>query len=200
LGGRNVQLIIPEDDLKQYLGWEGMIIATATSYSHIRVLVESIVRALRERKLSERGVIGAKFGAEGGEDPTMSARKKSKLGRGSKLDDGWMAVDCRNFIVHVQDEITRRSVDLEGLWSPGSKQGKILRQLNCNDDDAVDDYVAENPIPNEYSETLMVHTNFWGDGKYRGGMGNPGGAKRRNERLTSPRNERRKSKNRGRLL
>ena len=200
LGGNTVQLIVPERHLKQYLGWEGMILATATSYSHIRVLADTIVRALRERKLSERGVIGAQFGAEGGEDPTMSARKKSKLGRGSKIDDGWMAVDCRNYIVHIQDDITRKSVDLEGLWSPGSKQGKELRQLDCKDDDAVDDYVAENPVPSEYSETLIVSTDFWGDGKYRGGMGNPVGVKRGKGRWTSPRDERRKSKNRGRRL
>lgn len=199
LGGYDVRLIIPEETLKQYLGWDGMIVATATSYSHLRVMADAIVTALRERKLHERGVIGAQLGAEGGEDTNISRRKRNKLGRGGgKMDDGWMAVDCRNYIVHIQDEMTRKSVDLESLWSPGSKQARNLRRMNCQNEDALDDYVAEHPIPTEYSESLIASTDFWGDGKYRGGMGLPQGGKLGKGRWTSPKDERRKMKNRGR--
>lgn len=85
-GARDVKLIEPDEELKSYLGWDGMIIATATSYAHIRVLTDAIVHSLRKRRLAERGVIGAKYGSEGGEDPTMSARarRKRNLGSGKK--------------------------------------------------------------------------------------------------------------------
>jgi ribosomal silencing factor RsfS len=197
-GAQDVKLIIPEEELKSYLGWDGMIIATATSYSHIRVLTDAIVQSLRKRNLAERGVIGAKYGSEGGEDPTMSARarRKRNLGSGKKTEDGWMSVDCRNFVVHVQDAVTRRSVDLEGLWSPGSEQGKMLRRLDPKDEDAVDDFVAANPIPDEYTESMLKTSDFWAGGQYRGGYARSKDEKK--GRYTPTNNQKRKPKNRGR--
>lgn len=198
-GAQDVKLIVPEDELKSYFGWDGMIIATASSYTHIRVLTDVIVHSLRKRNLAELGVVGAKYGSEGGEDPTMSARarRKRNLGSGKKTDDGWMSVDCQNFIVHVQDEVTRTSVDLEGLWKPGSEQGKILRRLDPKDDDAVDDYVADNPIPDEYTESMMKTSDFWSSGgQFRGGYGSIKNVK--SGRYTPTNNHKRKPKNRGR--
>jgi ribosomal silencing factor RsfS len=197
-GARDVKLIEPDEELKSYLGWDGMIIATATSYAHIRVLTDAIVHSLRKRRLAERGVIGAKYGSEGGEDPTMSARarRKRNLGSGKKTDDGWMTVDCRNYVVHVQDEVTRRSLDLEGLWSPGSEEGKMLRMLDPKDEDAVDDFVAANPIPEEYTESMVKTSDFWAEGG-RGGFARSGDAGKKG-RYTPTNNQKRKPKNRGR--
>ena len=201
LGGQNVKLIIPEEEVKSYLGWKGLIIATANSYTHIRVLADAIVHNLRKRGLAERDVVGAKYGSEGGEDPTMSsyARRKRRIGRGKKTDDGWMAVDCQNYIVHVQDDVTRRSLDLEGLWSPGSEQGNILRGLDPKDEDAVDDYVAANPVPEEYVESMKMSTDFWGaDGRYRGGFARGRDDSNKSGRYTPTNNQKRKVRNRGR--
>ena len=199
-GAQDVKLIIPEDELKSYFGWKGMIIATASSYSLIRILTDNIVKSLRKRGLAERGVIGAQLGSEGGENTTISsrARKKRMLG-GKKIDDGWMSVDCRNYIVHVQDELTRRNLNLEALWTPGSEEGKHLRRLDPKDEDAVDDYVANNPIPDEYTESMVKTNDFWSaDGRNRGGY-----LREKNNRSISGRyqptnNKKRKVKNRGR--
>jgi len=201
-GAMNVELIEPDEDVKSYLGWDGLIIATANSYSHIRVLTDAIVHNLQKRGLAERGVVGAKYGSEGGEDPTMSAyaRRKRRIGRGKKTDDGWMSVDCRNFIVHVQDDVTRRSVDLEGLWSPGSEKAKLLRRLDPKDEDAVDEFVAANPIPEEYMESMQMSGDFFGSdgrGGYASNSRNRNDTK--NGRYTPTNNQKRKPKNRGRF-
>ena len=195
-GAKNVVFIQPSQKRQSYLGWKGLIIATASSYSHIRLLTDQIVYNLRKRGLAERGVVGAKYGAEGGEDSTMSkyARKKRSLGRGKKMDDGWMSVDCRNYIVHVQDSVTRSSIDLEGLWSPNSSEAKRLLEVNPLDDDSVDDYVAENPIPDEYIESMKVTGSFW-TGDSRGGYARN---KKASNRYTPASNQRKKAKNRGR--
>ena len=180
-GGQDIKLIKPEKAMKSYLGCDGLIVCTATSHSHTKVLTDTIVQNLRKRGLAERGVIGAKFGSEGGEDPTMSARarRKRRIGHGHKSDDGWMCVDCRNYIVHVQDELTRRTIDLEGLWSPGSEQRKALMSLEADDEDAIDDYVAENPVPDEYTQSMIPAGDFWGsDGRYRGGFARDNSSKK----------------------
>ena len=202
-GAKHVKLIEPDEENKSYLGWEGLILATASSYTHIRVLTDSLVHNLRKRGLAERGVIGAKFGAEGGEDPTMSsyARRKRRIGRGKTLDDGWMSVDCRNYIVHVQDDVTRRSVDLEGLWSPDSKEGRLLRRLDPKDEDAVDDYVAANPIPEAYADSMKITGEFFGTDGGRGGYARSSKSKKDivSGRYTPTNNQKRKVKNRGRF-
>lgn len=202
-GAKHVKLIEPDEEIKSYLGWEGLILATASSYTHIRVLTDSLVHNLRKRGLAERGVIGAKFGAEGGEDPTMSsyARRKRRIGRGKNLDDGWMSVDCRNYIVHVQDDVTRRSVDLEGLWSPGSKEGRLLRRIDPKDEDAVDDYVASNPIPEAYADSMKITGEFFGTDGGRGGYARSSKSKKDivSGRYTPTNNQKRKAKNRGRF-
>lgn len=199
-GAQNVKLIKPEKEIQPYLGWEGLIIATAGSYSHIRILTDSLVHNLRKRGLAECGVVGAKYGSEGGEDLTMSshARRKRNIGRGKKTDDGWISVDCRNYIVHVQDELTRQSIDLEGLWKPGSEQAKLLRKIDLRSEDAIDDFVASNPVPEEYIESMRMHGDFWGaDGRGGYGMATRASAKK-SGRFTPQSNQRRKAKNRGR--
>jgi ribosomal silencing factor RsfS len=198
-GAQDVKLVTPEKDFQSYLGWEGLIIATASSYSHIRILTDSLVYNLRKRGLAECGVVGAKYGSEGGEDLTMSnrARRKRNIGRGKKTDDGWISVDCRNYIVHVQDELTRKSVDLEGLWKPGSEQAKLLRKIDSRDEDALDDFVASNPVPEEYIESMKMQSDVWGqDG--RGGYAVTRSTIKKSGRFTPNSNQQRKAKNRGR--
>jgi ribosomal silencing factor RsfS len=199
-GAQDVKLITPEKEMRSYLAWKGLIIATGTSYSHIRILTDTIVHNLRKRGLAECGVIGAKYGSEGGEDLTTSRharRRRNIIGRGKSTDDGWISVDCRNYIVHVQDEITRKSVDLEGLWKPGSEQAKILRSIDSRNEDAIDDFVASNPVPEGYMESMKIQGDFWGaDG--RGGYVMNKQQSKKNGRFTPASNQTRKQKNRGR--
>mmetsp|Transcript_25518 Transcript_25518/g.29149 ORF Transcript_25518/g.29149 Transcript_25518/m.29149 type:complete len:532 (+) Transcript_25518:77-1672(+) len=198
LGAHDVRLITPDEKTLPYLGWDGLIIATGSSYSHIRVLTDAIVRNLRKRDLANHGVVGALHGSEGGEETSSFVRRRSGLPK--RTDDGWIAVDCGNYIIHVQDKITRNSIDLEGLWSPGERgrAGRELRSLDPSDEEAVDDYVANNAVPDDYTQSLLnLSGNFWGaDGQMRGGFGAFGKAKESN-RWTSDRNEKRKFKNRG---
>ena len=199
LGALDTKLVVPDEETLPYLGWNGVIVATGSSYSHIRVLTDAIVRNLRKRDLAQKGIIGAMFGSEGGED-TSSMRRRRGLPK--RMDDGWIAVDCGNYIVHVQNEITRDSIDLEGLWSPGErgKAGRELRKVNPNDEEAVDEYVANNPVPDEYSKSLIdISGDFWGDGQMRGGLGLIGNnTGKKSGRWTPISNEKRKFKNRRR--
>ena len=196
LGGQNVVHVTPVEKYKEYLGWKGLIISTGTSYSHIKILSDAIVKNLQKRDLAKRGVIGARYGSEGGEK-RKKAIKKNRIGRADSYkgngDDGWISVDCMNYVVHIQDDITRRSIDLEGLWS--GEAGNKLRNVNSEDEDSVDDYVAANPVPEDYMNSLVHFTrDYWSDGRVRGGMG----ANNKGGRWSPSSNQKRKSKNKGR--
>jgi Ribosomal silencing factor during starvation len=82
--------------------------------------------------LQQVGVLGAELGADGNMDDP---------------NENWFVVDCRNYVVHIQDAKTRKAVNLEGLWS--GKDG--LHKVSMYDDDAVEDYVAANPVPHDYT-------------------------------------------------
>merc|ERR1711862_860401 len=99
LGGIDTELIAPIPELLV----DGIIITTGITTTHNRHLAQTLVRILRDRKLQECGVIGAKLGAEGGT---------------KDIDDDWIVVDCGSFAVHIMDEYTRRSLNLEDLWDP----------------------------------------------------------------------------------
>jgi len=145
------------------MGCEAMILVTGRNASHIRVLADSIVRNLKARKLNERGVVGAMLGVEGGKDIFTSKRSRNRAGRNGavsgsrKVDDDWMVIDCDNIHVHIMEEVTRRCLNIEGIWdlnNPNS-EGSKLRRVDLTDDDSVDSYVAENPIPEEYAAKIF---------------------------------------------
>jgi len=160
LGGQDIKVIIPDDKTKLALGWDGLILVTGSSYAHSRVMADAIVKNLRLRDLASKGVVGAMYGVEGGDNEVSSSYRHRKTGgRGlNSKDDGWMIVDCRNFAIHIQDEITRKSIDLEALWSPGErgKEGRRLRQVSSINDEQTDDYVSQTPIPDDYTNSLMA--------------------------------------------
>ena len=163
LGAEDIVVIQPTERYGGSVSLEadGLIIATGRSMSHLRVLAESVVRNLRARGLQQRGVIGAMLGPEGGEDIGTSRRTRRKSGglAGRSVDDGWMLVDCGNYVVHLQDEATRRDINLESLWQ--GEEGKKLRSVNLADDDSIDDYVAANPVPDDYARsTVMQSADF----------------------------------------
>jgi len=150
--------LMQEPSLKERMKCSGgIIIATGTTFGHLRLMADTIVRNLRQRKLDKSDVVGATHGYEGGDSNAKSKRKRRKRreqkelrtnsGGSKRIQDGWLLIDCRNYIIHLQDEMTRRTIDLEGLWSSDNNE---LKKLNAGDEDAVDQYIASNPIPDEY--------------------------------------------------
>jgi ribosomal silencing factor RsfS len=149
LGGRDITVVLDNPKKRRMGGPNGMVFVTVSSNSQMRSLADALVRQMRRRKLQEVGVLGAELGPEGNDDASET----------------WMVVDCMNYIVHFQDEKTRKALDLEGLWSGKDK----LHNLNTMDEDACDAYVAENPVPDNYGvissdwdETLKrLQKNRW---------------------------------------
>mmetsp|Transcript_8442 Transcript_8442/g.18184 ORF Transcript_8442/g.18184 Transcript_8442/m.18184 type:complete len:568 (-) Transcript_8442:949-2652(-) len=160
LGAEDIVVIHPEagHNGTNGLGVDGLVLVTGRSVTHLRVMAESIVRNLRARGLQRLGVVGAQLGAEGGEDIGTTRRNQRRSGgiANSRLDDGWMLVDCGNYVVHLQDETTRRDIDLEGLWA--GEEGRKLRSIDISNEDEVDDYVANNPVPDEYARTTLMQS------------------------------------------
>ena len=154
LGGQDVKLIRPFD--KSSLGCDGLIVATGTTLQHIRLMADTIVRHLRARGL--KNVVGAKYGVEGGQQEYHSGGKKFRKqqllssSKRARMQDTWLCVNCQNYVVHIQDEVSRNAIHLEGLWS--GPEGQALRSVDLTDDDAVDNYVAQNPVPDEYAQQL----------------------------------------------
>ena len=131
LGGDDIRVILDNPEQRKMGGHIGMILVTVANNSQIRLVAETLVRQLRQRKLAERGVVGAEFGAEGSDDP----------------DESWMVVDCHNYVVHILESHMREMLNLEALWT-GKDQ---LLRVNPMDEDAVDEYVFRNPVPAEYN-------------------------------------------------
>lgn len=138
LGGEDIQVIYDNPLERRMGGAMGMILVTAPRSSQMRVMADTLVRQLRHRKLQEVNVLGAMQGPEGEED------------------SNWMVVDCRNFVVHILEEKTRAALNLEGLWN-----GKDpLHQVSFQDEDAVENYIAAHPVPDNYGAHSLLN---WDD-------------------------------------
>jgi ribosomal silencing factor RsfS len=137
LGGLDIKVIYDNPLERRMGGNMGMILATASRASQMRILADTLVRQMRLRKLQDVDVFGAQQGPEGTEE------------------SNWMVVDCRNFVVHIMDDHMRRMINLEGLWS-----GKDpLPTVSFYDDDAVEDYVAAHPVPEKYGAPVFDWDN-----------------------------------------
>ena len=144
-GGTDVQTIDTSDYDNLYgvsLGCDYLMIVTGRNSSHIRVLAESLVRNLKDRKLHERGVVGAMQGAEGGVDIFSNKPSRNRANRNgqtlsAKVDDDWMVVDCGNIHVHILESTTRKCLNIEGLWdlNDPNSEGSKLRRVNFEDED-----------------------------------------------------------------
>lgn len=124
---------LTEDRQKERMGGggvEGIILVTATSPRHLKLVSDTLVRQLKIRKLAQRGVVGAELGADGGED--------------------WSVLDCRNYIVHMMLEKTRQHLNLEALWTGEDE----LLNLKYNDEATMDNYVARNPVPEGFGQVF----------------------------------------------
>ena len=83
-------------DIKEQSSWtDYFVISTVSSYAHMK----GVVRYLR-KYLSDNSV-----------DPLN--RRKS-IG-----DEGWMLIDCGNFVIHLMSPDAREFYELERLWFAG---------------------------------------------------------------------------------
>jgi ribosomal silencing factor RsfS len=131
MGGKDVACVLDNPESPKMGGAKGIMIVTVDNHPHMRTMAEMLVRQLRNRKLEEVGVVGAKLGIEGSvNDP----------------HENWMVVDCGSYVVHFQTGKVRRALDLEGLWS--GRDG--MHKVDFDNDDEVEDYVASHPIPDDY--------------------------------------------------
>jgi ribosomal silencing factor RsfS len=131
MGGKDVVCVLDNLEAPKMGGAKGIIIVTVDNHPHMRTMAEMLVRQLRNRKLEEVGVVGAKLGIEGNiNDP----------------HENWMVVDCDSYVVHFQTGKVRRALDLEGLWS--GRDG--MHKVDFDNDDEVEEYVASHPVPDDY--------------------------------------------------
>ncbi|GKY93238.1 hypothetical protein MPSEU_000291500 [Mayamaea pseudoterrestris] len=129
LGGRDIVVAQASEP-----GSAGYMLVTANTNHTLRSMAETLVRHLRNRDLHLMGVVGAEFGVEGANDP----------------NETWLVVDAGNYVVHLQNSKTRKAVNLEALWF-GSD---TLRRVDAQDEEAVEAYIAENPVPDDYNVYL----------------------------------------------
>ena len=164
-GGKDIRIIDVADYEDLYgvgMGCSYLMVVTGRNSSHIRVMADSIVRNLKARKLNERGIVGAMKGVEGGTDIFSNKRSRARASKNgitntsARIDDDWMVVDCGNIHVHILEKVTRKCINIESLWdlSDPNSEGSKLRRVDLANDDEVDTYVAENPVPEEYSSRM----------------------------------------------
>ena len=128
LGGYDLKVILDDPRNRRMGGSIGIILASGSTNFQIRSIAEALVRQLKRRKLQKFGVVGAEYGYEGSDDS----------------QEGWYVVDCKNYVVHVQDELTRKLIDIEGHWE------RLLTEKSFNgviNEDEMDEWVAKNPVP-----------------------------------------------------
>ena len=125
LGGIDLNIIREEPGKRLGPEVQGLVFCTAPTTRQLRQMSFALVKQLQRRDLDKVGVIGAKHGAEGRDDP----------------DSEWHVLDCRNYIVHIQSERMRKYMDIEAIWTGKDKFFK----LDYNDEDAVEEYMSTGP-------------------------------------------------------
>lgn len=145
--GIHVRVIRDNPKMPRMGGADGMIVCEATTLFHVQGITRALIDHLKERQLQERGVLGAQMGSNR-----------------NLHSSNWNVVDCHNYIVHILDGPTRQALQLEKLWS-----GKDpLWKLDVSNEDAVDRYVEQHPVPPSYgpsSQQQQQHQATWDIGK-----------------------------------
>jgi len=135
-GGINPVTVMDDPEFRRMGGVDGSMVVTAPTYRHLSQMADQLVRQLRLRKLEEVGVVGAREGPNGDKKDPM---------------EHWMVVDCYNFMVNIQMEVTRKHLNLEALWSGQD----AVHRINTADEEQVDAYLDRYPIPEEYARFAL---------------------------------------------
>jgi ribosomal silencing factor RsfS len=145
-GGSDV-VVLPDNPDQPRLGGGhtiGMIVCTVDSPYMITTLTRLVIETLKGRELQDLGVLGAQMGTN-----HLAATEST-----------WHVIDCGNYIVHILDSTTRRSLQLEKLWSGQDP----LWKLEYWDETAIDNYCEKHPVPDEYNggvESSRLSTGLW---------------------------------------
>ena len=131
----------------------------------VMALTRGLVDHMKERGLDEIGVPGAQLslGKKSQQPGSQSSRRSGgSAGLGSSLESSsssWQIVDCRNYIVHIMDPMTRSRFKLEALWT-----GKDpIWRLDWTDENAVDKYVDEQQ--HQLEDDIAGSGSPWDDGR-----------------------------------
>jgi len=167
-GGQDIVIVHDDPEAPRMGGAEGMIFCTGGGSSGdsdnqsnfinnnpylISTLSRVLIDHMKDRKLHELGVAPSSQ-----QNTTNRAATSSPTLYGSGFtspSESWRIVDCGNYIVHILDEATRWDLNLEDLWSGED----ALWRLNVFDEDEVEDYCENNPIPSTYNGTGSSSNN-----------------------------------------
>jgi Ribosomal silencing factor during starvation len=123
---------------------QGITTATVSN-----TLTRTLIDHLKDRKLDDVGVSGARLGTN-----HLTPRGTAHIPR--SMQSTWHIVDCGSYIVHILDVHTRNYLKPEDLWS-----GKDpLRQLEYLNDDAVEEYCEKHPVPMPYKYMDLPFLSF----------------------------------------
>jgi ribosomal silencing factor RsfS len=125
---RDIVVVLDNPERRRLGGATGVVVATLDHSTQRWQAAQTLCRHMKLRKLDERDVVGAQLGPEG------------------TPQDDWVVVDAHNYVIHLQDEETREHVKLEKLWSGED----AMWSLDLSDEEAVDRYVDNNPVPAGY--------------------------------------------------
>lgn len=142
MGGRDITVILDDPKKRRMGGALGLILVSAATHTQLSMMADALVRQMRRRDLHQLHVMGAQHGPEGDS-------------RSNSHDETWIVVDCRNYIVHFQDETTRQLVNLEALWSGQDP----LFQVDYQNEEKVDEYIAQHPVPVNYGRSTVEFDN-----------------------------------------
>jgi Ribosomal silencing factor during starvation len=174
-GGHDIVVIEDDPEFSRMGGADGMIFCSSSDstgssgYNNIHqqtfrimTLTRGLVDHMKERQLDEIGVPDAQLSlGKKTQQRQKQQRPSGGVGITESLSSSWQIIDCRNYIVHIMDPTTRANLGLEALWA-----GKdSLWKLDWTDEDAVDDYVA-----NQQQQQVMNNPDSgsasWDDGRF----------------------------------
>jgi ribosomal silencing factor RsfS len=108
-GGSNITVLQDDTEYSRMGGAVAMVLCTASNEFYVHSITKFLVDHMKERELHNIGVLGAQMGKH-----FLQANNRSN----------WNVVDCQNYIVHIFDQDTRHTLNLEALWS-----GKVRRSI-----------------------------------------------------------------------
>lgn len=140
-GAENVEEIVLAEPLDNITGF---IFATGRSSRHLRKMADSLLIAMKRRRIKKKLLSGALEGTR---------------------DDDWQVVDCGSFVVHFMLEDTRRALDLESHWRMKVRPSVKFAQKENVYEDNFEKLLEQYPCPEDYVVPKDVYGNQLSNGK-----------------------------------